>query len=123
MYSHKGNSSVRFPLHVAAEKGDERCLHWLLLSGADANAKMGNGSTALHVLAARSAARWCTDEGRRPSLRRAFVECARRLVDDARPGINVDAANEIGVTAVKMAADKGSQVLKGDRLLTIADFF
>ena len=106
----------RFPLHVAAEKGQARLVLPLLRSGADPDARMENGSSALHVLAARSAARWVQDEGLRPTVRREFVECARMLLEAVRPGANIDATNSIGVTPVAMAVEKGSQVnVKGGR--------
>ena len=40
----------RFPVHVAAEKGDVDMIQLLLKCGADVNARMENGDTVLHVL-------------------------------------------------------------------------
>ncbi len=101
---------------MAAETANKRTLALLLYAGADANAKMENGSTALHVLASRSAGRWRkdgdgdggTDEA---ELRRRFVECANILIKEASPPANFDATNNIGVTPIKMAAEKGSEVV------------
>ena len=91
---------------MAAEKAELKMMEWLLLSGADPNARMENGSTALHVLAVRSAAYWCQDKAARPALRQRFVECARLLL----LGANVDAITNMGITPVSMALAIGSQV-------------
>ena len=40
----------KFPLHVAAEKGDSEMIDLLLNCGSDVNARMENGDTPLHVL-------------------------------------------------------------------------
>ena len=40
----------RFPLHMAAEKGDFDMIKLLLKCGSDVNARMENGETILHVL-------------------------------------------------------------------------
>ena len=47
-YSHR--IQKRFPIHVAAEQGNNEIISLLLDCGADINSKMENGDTALHVL-------------------------------------------------------------------------
>ena len=40
----------KFPIHMVAEQGNDETLGLLLDCGADVNAKMENGDTALHIL-------------------------------------------------------------------------
>ena len=98
----------KFPLHVAAENGDSESLKLLSLSGADLNAKMENGSTALHQICVRSACKWAKLDGEELiAKRRGFADCAGFLL--SRPGINVDHANAIGVTPLYFAVTKGAE--------------
>ena len=46
------------PLHTAVEKGNVPLTRLMLDCGADVNAKMENGNTALHIVALRSAVNW-----------------------------------------------------------------
>ena len=49
----KRRVTKKFPLHLAAENAEVEMLRALLSNGADVNAKMENGSTALHQVAVR----------------------------------------------------------------------
>jgi ankyrin repeat protein len=96
----------RYPIHVAAETAQVDIMELLVRCGADVNAKMENGSTALHVLAVRSAARWEKEQDPEETKRR-FVAAVRFLAN--QPGVLVDAMNNIGVTPLYFAAEKGTE--------------
>ena len=48
-------------------------------------------------------------DGERKDLQRKFAECVRFLL--SRPGANVDLLNNIGVSPVYFAAEKGSEAV------------
>lgn len=95
------------PLHVAVEAGN-LALVKLLFRQADVNAKMGNGNTALHLAAVRSAANWIIDDNpMKLSKQGEFLLITRLLL--SVPGIIVDCKNNIGVTPLHFAVDKGTE--------------
>src|SRR4051794_9959909 len=72
----------------AAKKGDTAAVRALIKSGANVNAPLGDGSTALHWAAHRGA-----------------VELADVLISS---GANVNAADDLGVTPLWVACESGS---------------
>ena len=80
------------PALIGAIRNNEQSLVFSLLSsGADPNARQGDGSTALHWAAHRNS-----------------QEVVQSLLD---AGANVDASNELGATPLWLAASNGSEVL------------
>jgi transient receptor potential cation channel subfamily A protein 1 len=93
----------RYPIHVAAEAGRRDLLEELVHSGgADVNAKMENGSTALHILAARSAA-----SGKSGVDQEGYCDAMKYLIH--LPATQVDCGNNIDVTPLLFAVQKGSE--------------
>ena len=85
-------SLAQEPALVSAVRNNEQSLvSSLLSSGADPNARQGDGSTALHWAAHRN-----------------NEEVAQSLLD---AGANVDASNELGATPLWLAASNGSEIL------------
>ena len=99
---------MKFPIHVAVENGQENIVDLLLMCGADVNARMENGSTPLHVAAARSAAKWVGSSIEETvEMQATFNRIIRRLLNV--PGVNFDCKNNIGVTPLYMAVVKGTE--------------
>lgn len=73
--------------------------------GADVNATMSNGSTALHLLAVKSAAK-AFGEMDKIKVQNNYLRAIRLLLD--HPETNIDMANNIGVTPLYFAIEKGS---------------
>ena len=82
------------PIHLASELGRQDIVELLVNAGADVNAKMENGSSALHIAAARSEFN-------------NVLEVLRLLL--ALPKISVDCENNIGVSPIELAISKGSE--------------
>ena len=78
-------------------------------AGANINAKMGDGGTALHIAALRSAAKFIKDdEAAKSKMQRQFYLIVKMLL--GVPGINVDARNTTsGATPLYFAIDKGTE--------------
>ena len=85
----------------AARRADWAAVRTLLQEGADANAREGDGSTALH---------WASYHDHR--------ELAARLI---RGGAEVDAENDLGVTPLWAACENGSPAMAGILLGAGAD--
>ncbi len=100
----------KFPLHVAVENGQEEIVDLLLSCGASCNAMMENGSTPLHLAAVRSAARWLGSSIEETVIMQdSFSRIVRRLL--SCPGVNFDCKNNIGVTPLFFAVDKGTEAV------------
>jgi len=84
----------KYPIHLASEMGQRDIVELLVSAGADVNAKMDNGSTALHIAAARSKSA-------------NVLEVLRLLLSLPRVSINLE--NNIGVSPIEMAITKGSE--------------
>ena len=98
-----------FPIHLAAEEARTRILKLLLQTGADVNAKMENGSTPLHLLAVRSKAKFVEDPIQREGKKNDFLECVQFVA--GYPGVQIDCKNNIGVTPLQFAVEKGSEAV------------
>jgi len=97
----------KFPIHFAAEEGHHEMVRLLLESGADVNARMGDGTTPLHLLAMRSGAEWIQDNVQlQRKLRKNFVLATQFVLQ--RRGVIVDAKNDIGAVPLYFAAESGS---------------
>jgi len=89
------------PLMRAAKKGDVAMMRLLLDSGADANAAMKNGGTALMFVAGRGGlGRFGVYELNR-ATDREFIEGAKLCLQH---GARIDAADQAGQTAMHIAA-------------------
>ena len=99
----------KYPLHVAVEQGSLVLVKSLLQAGADVNAKMADGSTALHIAALRSAAKFVKDgEVAKVEMQKNFSRIMGLLLS-AGP-VNVDAKNNTsGATPLYFAVDKGTE--------------
>ncbi len=86
----------KIPLHVAAEKGHDRCVRAMLDSGADVDAVNSTGRTALHLAA-----------------RNGHVDVMKTLL---KQDANIDATDESGWTALHHAANNDCEAIV--RLLT-----
>ena len=84
----------KYPIHLASELGRQDIVELLVNAGADVNAKMENGSTALHVAAARSEFK-------------NVLEVLRLLL--ALPETSVNCENNIGASPLELAILKGSE--------------
>ncbi len=96
------------PLHVAVENGN-LILVDMLVRVSNVNEPMANGSTALHLAAVRSAAKWIENEFERKNAQLDFLAITRILLNV--PGVNVECKNNIGVTPLYFAVDKGTEAV------------
>jgi|GEM_PF-4112557 len=87
------------PLMLAVHHAKTETVKKFLQSGADINAVMGNGDSALIIAVKESA-------HAKGAKKKAHERCAIALL---KSGVNVDTANESGKTAVSIAAAKGLQ--------------
>lgn len=84
----------KYPIHLASESGRKDLVELLVNAGADVNAKMENGSTALHIAAARSEFK-------------NVIEVLGFLL--ALPNTSINYENNIGVSPIELAISKGSE--------------
>ena len=84
----------KYPIHLASELGLKDIVEILVNAGADINSKMENGSSALHIAAARS------------DLDNVLEVLCLLL---ALPQVSVDCENNIGVSPIELAISKGSE--------------
>jgi len=101
------------PLHVAVENGNLELVN-CLLPVADVNAKTGNGSTALHLAALLSKANRIENDYEKKRLQMDFLSITRLLL--RIPGIIIDCKNNIGVTPLYFAVDKGTEAVAKELL-------
>jgi hypothetical protein len=85
-----------------------------LLPVADVNAKTGNGSTALHLAALLSKANRIENDYEKKRLQMDFLSITRLLL--RIPGIIIDCKNNIGVTPLYFAVDKGTEAVAKELL-------
>ena len=98
--------SKKVALHLAVEKGNLELTKLLLDCGADINAKMQNGNTALHVAAQRSAANWAKSEEKYQMILNMKEIVGLLLSYD---NINFDMENIHEITPIFFAAEKGTE--------------
>ena len=98
--------SKKVALHLAVEKGSLELTKLLLDCGADINAKMQNGNTALHIAAQRSAANWAKSEEKYQMILN-MREIVRLLL--SYDNINFDMENIHEMTPIFFAAEKGTE--------------
>jgi len=94
------------PLHTAVEKGNVSLTKLLLDSGADVNAKMENGNSALHIAALRSSANWVKGNDKYQMLQN-MREIINLLL--GQDNIYFDTENNIECTPLFYAAEKGTE--------------
>ena len=94
--------SKKVALHLAVEKGNLELTRLLLDCGADINAKMQNGNTALHIAAQRSAANWAKSEERNQMILNMREIVSLLLTYD---NINFDMENIHEITPIFFAAE------------------
>jgi len=95
-------------VHIAAEKGQYDLLHLLLDFGkANAMAKMADGRTPLHLVAARSQAKWIKDDLEKRQMQMGLMRCANVLLN--HPAVNVDGKDNFGATSLYLAIVQGSE--------------
>jgi len=109
----------KFPLHSASEQGQVEMVRLLLAKGADPNVRAENGDTPLHLSALLSG-------GKGQAARQADMQEVVQLLL-GQDSILYDISNNIGLTPLYNAAEKGSEAVirlllqKGSCLTTKVD--
>ena len=91
----------KFPLHSASEHGHLPIVGLLLAKGADVNVRTENGDTPLHLAALHS-------NGKGQAAKQADLQEVVHLLLQ-QPKILCDMANNLGLTPLYNAAEKGSE--------------
>ena len=91
----------KFPLHSASENGHLPIVGLLLAKGADVNVRTENGDTPLHLAALHS-------NGKGQAAKQADLQEVVQLLLQ-QPKILCDMANNLGLTPLYNAAEKGSE--------------
>ena len=102
-----------FLVYISVENGNLELVN-CLLPVADVNAKTGNGSTALHLAALLSKANRIENDYEKKRLQMDFLSITRLLL--RIPGIIIDCKNNIGVTPLYFAVDKGTEAVAKELL-------
>lgn len=89
----------KYPIHLASEMECPDIVFYLVQAGANTNAKTENGTTALHIAVAHSDKDLKREEN--------VLQVIRILLSS--PKTSVDCENNIGITPLEFAIEKGSE--------------
>ena len=112
-YSGLPSTLIFLFIYISVENGNLELVN-CLLPFADVNAKTGNGSTALHLAALLSKANRIENDYDKKRLQMDFLSITRLLL--RIPGIIIDCKNNIGVTPLYFAVDKGTEAVAKELL-------
>ena len=108
--------SKKVALHLAVEKGNLELTKLLLDCGADINAKMQNGNTAIHIAAQRSAANWANSEERYKmilNMKEIWRGCEAQLhLQSLTPALVVPSLKIRGIKRIQVMNIRNSRSLR-----------
>ena len=93
----------KYPIHLASEMECPDVLFLLVQAGANTNAKMENGTTALHIAVAKSNKDITSVKPKEENV----LEVIRILLSSPKTDVNCE--NNIGITPLEFAIEKGSE--------------
>ena len=93
-------------LHLAVTQGNPDMVRLLLRSGASVNIKKEDGTTPLHIATLRSSANWVSGNDKYVMIQR-MKEIVTLLLETEN--INVDIENNLGISPLSCAVDKGTE--------------